>query len=182
MATAEVSAGATQRVPTMWWVVLLEGIALVIIGILLITNTEQTVFTLVLFLGIWWFISGIFDLISLFIDRTGWGWKLFTGILGIVAGLAIIRHPLWAAFMVPATLVWVLGIFGIAIGIMALIRAFQGDGWGTGILGIASIVLGLIVLSANLGMAIATAIVVGALAAIAGGIAAIVYSFRLRSA
>ena len=116
MTTAEAKVGAADRVSTPWRLVLLGGIASVIIGILLFTDTEQTVFNLVLFLGIWWFIGGIFDLVGLFVDRTQWGWKLFTGILGIVAGLAIVRHPLWAAFLVPATLVWMLGIFGIIIG------------------------------------------------------------------
>jgi uncharacterized membrane protein HdeD (DUF308 family) len=166
----------------MWWLPLLEGIALIIIGILLFTDTEQTVFTLVLFLGIWWFISGIFDLISLFVDRTHWGWKLFSGILGIIAGLVVIRHPYWAALLVPATLVWILGIFGIVIGVVALFRAFQGAGWGIGILGIVSIVLGIIILGANIVPAAVTVIYVGAIWAIIGGIAAIIFAFRLRSA
>src|SRR4051794_16325648 len=109
MATAEaVAVPAAPSRTTPWWLVLLEGISLIIIGILLFTDTDQTVFTLVLFLGIWWFIGGIFDLVSIFMDRSHWGWKLFSGILGIIAGLAIVRHPLWAAFLVPASLVWVL--------------------------------------------------------------------------
>jgi uncharacterized membrane protein HdeD (DUF308 family) len=149
---------------------------------LLFTDTEQTVFTLVLFLGVWWFISGIFDLISLFVDRTHWGWKLFSGILGIIAGLVVIRHPMWAALLVPATLVWILGIFGIVIGVVALFRAFQGAGWGVGILGIVSIILGIIILGANVGIAAITVIYVGAIWAIIGGIAAIIFAFRLRSA
>jgi uncharacterized membrane protein HdeD (DUF308 family) len=182
MATAEMTAPAAETPSTMWWVPLLEGIALIIIGILLFTDTEQTVFTLVLFLGIWWFISGIFDLISLFIDRTQWGWKLFSGILGIIAGLVIIRHPMWAALLVPATLVWLLGIFGIIIGVVALFRGFQGAGWGVGILGIVSIILGIILLGANVGIATVTIIYVGAIWAIIGGIAAIIFAFRLRSA
>jgi uncharacterized membrane protein HdeD (DUF308 family) len=180
MATAEMTAPA-ESPATMWWVPLLEGIALVIVGILLFTDTEQTVFTLVLFLGIWWFISGIFDLISLFVDRTQWGWKLFSGILGIIAGLVIIRHPMWAALLVPATLVWLLGIFGIIIGVVALFRGFQGAGWGVGILGIVSIVLGIILLGANVGIATVTIIYVGAIWAVIGGIAAIIFAFRLRS-
>jgi uncharacterized membrane protein HdeD (DUF308 family) len=184
MATAEVATGGGEvSVPSsMWWVPLLEGIALIIIGILLFTDTEQTVFTLVLFLGIWWFISGIFDLISLFVDRTQWGWKLFSGILGIIAGLIIIRHPWWAALLVPATLVWMLGILGIIIGVVGLFRAFQGAGWGVGILGVISIILGIIILGANVGIATITIIYVGAIWAIIGGIAAIVMAFRLRSA
>src|SRR5215813_10851264 len=161
MATPELATARAAPVPpSAWWVFLLEGIAALVIGILLITDTEQTVFTLVLFLGIWWFIGGIIDLISLFIDHTHWGWKLFSGILGIIAGLIIIRHPLWASVIVPATLVWVLGFFGILIGVMALARAFQGAGWGPGILGVISIVLGLILLGANVGLAAITSIYV----------------------
>jgi uncharacterized membrane protein HdeD (DUF308 family) len=184
MATAEATAGRGEvPIPSsMWWVPLLEGIAAVIIGILLFTDTEQTVFTLVLFLGFWWFIGGVIDLISLFVDRTHWGWKLFSGILGILAGLIIIRHPMWAAVLVPATLVWVVGIFGLIMGIVALIRAFQGAGWGVGILGIIGVIFGLILLSSGVGVAAVTAIYVGAIWAIIGGILAIIFAFRLRSA
>lgn len=182
MATAEM-ATATATLPSeRWWVLLLEGIAAIIIGILLFTDTEQTVFTLVLFLGIWWFITGIIDLITLFFDRTQWGWRLVSGILGIVAGLVIIRHPLWAAFLVPATLSWVVGIIGLVIGAMMLIRAFQGEGWGAGILGVVSILLGLFLLSTGVGVALATAIVATAICAILGGIVAVVQAFRVRAA
>src|SRR5262245_34092254 len=170
MATAEVAVVDVQS--NRWWILLIEGIAAIIVGILLFTDTDQTVFTLVLFLGIWWFIGGIIDLITLFFDRTRWGWRLFSGILGIVAGLVIIRHPMWAALLVPATLSWVIGIFGIVIGVMEIIRAFQGEGWGTGILGVISVVLGLFLVSTNMGVAAATAIFATAVWAIIGGIVA----------
>jgi uncharacterized membrane protein HdeD (DUF308 family) len=96
--------------------------------------------------------------------------------------LLIIRHPLWAALLVPATLSWVIGIIGLVIGVMALIRAFQSEGWGSGILGVISILLGLFLLSTNLGVALATAIVATAICAIVGGIVAVVQAFRIRAA
>jgi uncharacterized membrane protein HdeD (DUF308 family) len=179
-ATASVAAPAREGTP--WWLILLEGISLVLIGILLFTDTDQTVFTLVLFIGIWWFITGIMDLVSLFMDRTQWGWKLASGILGIVAGLAIVRHPYWAALLVPATLVWVVGFIGIVVGVIAIIRAFQGAGWGTGILGIISIILGVVAFSANLFVAVPVAIYATAIWALIGGVIAIVYAFRVRAA
>jgi uncharacterized membrane protein HdeD (DUF308 family) len=89
---------------------------------------------------------------------------------------------MWAAVIVPATLVWVLGFFGILIGITALARAFQGAGWGAGILGVISIVLGLILLGANIGMAAITIIYLAAIWAIVGGIIAIIFAFRVRNA
>ena len=88
----------------------------------------------VLAIGIYWFIIGVFDLIRLFWDRTRWGWTLFSGIIGILAGGMIVsgmlgqNNPLGTAFVVGTTLTWVIGLMGILYGIMALIGAFRGGG------------------------------------------------------
>src|SRR3954451_18068724 len=104
MATAEVTVERTGGVvSSLWWIVLLQGIAAIILGLLLITNPATTLETLIIFLGVWWLIGGVFDLVRLFVDRTQWGWKLASGIIGILAGLAIIRHPMWASVIVPAS-------------------------------------------------------------------------------
>ena len=73
-----------------WWLVFLEGIAAVIIGIFLLTSPGATLFVLIQILAIYWFISGIFSIISIFINSEMWGWKLFVGILGIIAGVIAI--------------------------------------------------------------------------------------------
>ena len=165
---------------TYWWLVLLQGIAALILGILLLTNPAATAVILVQFLGIWWFVGGIFDIVGMFLDRTAWGWKLFSGILGIIAGLLILNHPLWATVLIPTTLVLIMGIFGIVIGITSLIRAFQGAGWGTGVLGVLSILFGLVLVANPLLAAIGLPWVLG-IFGIVGGFAAIVMAFRLRS-
>lgn len=164
---------------TPWWLVLLEGIAAIIIGALLLTSPGATLLILIQFLGIYWFVAGIFKIISIFIDSTMWGWKLFAGILGILAGIIIIQHPLWSTLLVPATLVIVIGIDGIIIGIVSLIQAFRGGGWGVGILGILSIIFG-IILVANPIIGAATLPWVLGIFAIVGGIFAIIMAFRLR--
>jgi uncharacterized membrane protein HdeD (DUF308 family) len=165
-----------------WWVVLLEGIAALIVGILLITDTTSTLVTLTIFLGVWWLIGGIFDLVRVFMDRTNWGWHLASGILGIVAGLLIVRHPLTAAFLLPATVVWALGFLGIAIGIINIIRAFQGGGWGSAIMGVLSLILGALLLAGNVVTSAGIIVGIAAGCAIVGGIFAIIMSFRLRKA
>lgn len=164
---------------TPWWLVLLEGMAAIIIGALLLTSPGATLLILIQFLGIYWFVAGIFKIISIFIDSTMWGWKLFAGILGILAGIIIIQHPLWSTLLVPATLVIVIGIDGIIIGIVSLIQAFRGGGWGVGILGILSIIFG-IILVANPIIGAATLPWVLGIFAIVGGIFAIIMAFRLR--
>jgi uncharacterized membrane protein HdeD (DUF308 family) len=162
-----------------WWAVLIQGIAALILGVLLLINPASTTVVIVQFLGIYWFIIGIIDIVRIFLDSTAWGWKLFTGIIGILAGLAIIQYPLWAAILVPTTLVWVMGFFGIVLGVIGLIQAFQGAGWGAGILGVLSILFGLVLLANPMVGALTLPFIFGILG-IVGGIAAIIMAFRLR--
>jgi uncharacterized membrane protein HdeD (DUF308 family) len=164
---------------TPWWLVLLEGIAGLILGILLLTDTARTLFTLVLFLGIYWFVGGVFDLVMMFVDRRQWGWKLFSGLLGIVAGLVVVRDPLWAAAIIPATLIWLLAAAGVVIGIVSILRAFTGGGWGMGLLGVVSIIIGIFLFAHTLFTAVVLIYAV-AIIAIIGGIVAIIGSFMLR--
>lgn len=169
-----------------WWLMLLNGIALIIIGILLIGTPKETAQTLVLLmrlLGLYWIISGIFGIVSIFVDSTAWGWRLAMGIIGIFAGWVVLDNPLWSAVLVPATFVWLLGLQGIVMGIISLIEAFRGAGWGAGILGAISIVLGIVLVGNAFSNAVITALVVawmGGIFAIVGGIAAIVWAFRIR--
>ena len=162
-----------------WWLVLLEGIAALILGFLLLTNTPETVFVVVQFLGFYWLIDGIFRLVSIFIDHRDWGWKLFGGIIGILAGMYVIRNPLWSALAVPATAAIVVGIFGLIMGAIAIFQAFRGAGWGSGILGVLGVLFGLAIMTNPLGSAAGLAIGLGVLGLV-GGLLMIIMSFRLR--
>ncbi len=170
---------AEEERTTPWWLVLINGIAALILGILLITNTGATIFILVQFLGIYWLISGIFSIIAIFVDSSSWGWKLFSGILGIIAGILVLNHSLWSALLVPTVLVIIIGIQGIIVGILGLVQAFKGAGWGAGILGALSIIFGIILLANPILGAAALPWVLG-IFGIVGGIAAIIAAFRLR--
>ena len=172
------AAPSTQSVS--WWLVILQGIALLIIGVLLFTETAITLYMLVMFLGVYWLIGGIFDLVGVIGDRTQWGWRLFAGVIGVVAGLAVVRHPLWATIMIPSMLAWLLGAFGIVIGIVTLFRAVTGAGWGAAIIGVVSALLGVILLLNPLYSA-GVLVYAAAACAVAGGVASIVWGFRLRS-
>jgi uncharacterized membrane protein HdeD (DUF308 family) len=108
-----------------------------------------------------------------------WGWKLFAGILGIIAGIIIIQHPIWSTILVPTVAIIILGIDGIIIGIVSLVQAFKGGGWGVGILGVLSILFGLILVANPLIGAAALPWVLG-IFGIFGGLFAIVMAFRLR--
>jgi uncharacterized membrane protein HdeD (DUF308 family) len=162
-----------------WWLVLLTAISAIITGVLLFIRPAATLIILIQFLGIYWLVSGIFTLVSLIWDRTGWGWKFFNGILGIIAGGLIVQNLLWSTLIVPVTLAFILGLVGIMIGISQLFSAFRGGGWAIGILGAFSILLGLALIARPVIAALATPWVLGFLL-VFGGIVALFGAFSLR--
>jgi uncharacterized membrane protein HdeD (DUF308 family) len=171
----------TKQTP--WWLILLGGIVSIVLGILLLTVPVKTVVSLVFVLGFYWIISGIFTLVGMFIDHTAWGWKLFSGILSIIAGTVVLRYPLVSAVAIPKFIILLLGIQGLVVGIMMLIMAFKGGGWGAGILGVLSIIFGLILVANWSSLASIAALVwVAAIFLIIGGIVEIFQSFRQKSA
>lgn len=164
-----------------WWATLIQGIAAVVIGALLIFQPLPTTVTLVYFFGWWWLISGIFELGSLFVDRTAWGWRVFTGILSIFAGGYIIAAPLIGAAIVVGVATLLLGINGMIIGIVDLIKSFQGAGWGKGVLGALSFVIGAIIAFNFTTFMVALPWVWGVFATVFG-VAAIFMAFQERKA
>lgn len=121
---------------------LLGGITSIIFGVLLLTWTGATLAVITLLIGFWWLIQGLFLILSIFQDRSQWIWKLIGGVIGVLAGILVLQHPLQGAVILPATLVFILGIMGVVIGITSLIAAISGGGWGIGAFGIISIIIG----------------------------------------
>jgi uncharacterized membrane protein HdeD (DUF308 family) len=132
-------------------------------------------------LGIYWLIQGVFTLVAMFEDHSAWGWKLFIGILSILAGFIVLRHPIAAAVEIPMLIVLLLGVQGLITGVITLVMAFKGGGWGAAVLGIISIIFGIILILnwANLGMVVAFVWVV-AIFALAGGVLQIIHAIQQR--
>ena len=162
-----------------WWLVLIEGIALLILGLLLLAKPAMTSVILVQVIGIYWFIAGIFRIIGIFIDSTAWGWKLFAGILGIIAGIIVVRHPLWAPVVAGSALIIILGIEGIIIGAVGIYQAIKGAGWAAGILGAVTLLIGILLLANVWLFTFSLPWAIGILSII-GGILAIILAFRVK--
>jgi uncharacterized membrane protein HdeD (DUF308 family) len=163
-----------------WWVFLLKGLAGIILGFFLLTEPAATIVALTTLLGFYWLIQGVLSLVQVFVDRSiPWIWSLLSGIVGIVAGLFVLRHPLIAALTVPTVIVIVLGIQGLIIGVLEIISGFRGGGFGSFILGAINLLIGLLLLSSPITAALAVPIVFGVLLLIEG-VALIFLAFRFR--
>lgn len=97
---------STRKVGAGWFVLqVLLGILYLIVGGFLLKSPLEGLVTLTLIAGILIFIDGVIQVINAFDMKplSGWGWGLFSGILGVILGILI-----WSNW--PVSAVWVLGI------------------------------------------------------------------------
>jgi uncharacterized membrane protein HdeD (DUF308 family) len=171
--------------PRPFWKTLITGIAALVIGGVLLwapaKSKVETYTLLVALLGLWWLISGILDIVHIFTDKSAWGWKLFMGIISILAGSAILMYPIASAVALPRIFTLVLGFWGLFYGIVLLVNAFQGAGLGAGVLGVLGLIFGGILIAnyttPGMGLSFLWS---AAVLAVIGGIALIVQAFRSR--
>lgn len=186
-ATTTPSATSLKTLQRPWWLLLIEGIAAVIIGAVLlwapVKTKIETYMLLVALLGVYWLVRGILDIVSMFTDHTAWGWKLFIGIVSILAGGYILMYPVASGLFLPRVFVLVLGIWALIEGIVLLIMAFSGGGWGAGILGALGIIFGFILMGSYTSLGSGLAMIwAAAVMGVVGGIVLIIQAFRQRSA
>jgi uncharacterized membrane protein HdeD (DUF308 family) len=164
-----------------WWVLLLQGIAAIIVGAMLVTEPGETFLALLPLLGVYWLVIGVLSLVRIFADRSvPWIWSLLTGIIGVLAGIFVLRHPLLAAITVPTVLVIVLGVQGLVMGVLEIIESFKGGGIGSFILGLINILVGLLLLGRPLAAALAVPLVFGVLLLVQGA-GLVIWAFRVRA-
>jgi uncharacterized membrane protein HdeD (DUF308 family) len=170
-----------------WWLTLVMGIVASVIGGLLLfgslTAQARTYLLLIQLVGIWWLVDGSMDIVHMFTDHRGWGWKLFSGIIGILAGGWILVYPVYAAISLPRIFVLILGIWGLFQGVTMLFAGFRARAWGTVILGLIELTFGLILIAnydeAGWGLSL---IWVAAIFAFVGGFVMIFRAFQERKA
>jgi uncharacterized membrane protein HdeD (DUF308 family) len=122
------------------------GITAVIFGLILLFRQEEALSLLMVILGLWWLIHGVFMVFAVFVDRTDVWWKLALGLLGIVAGILVLANPGDAADAFQGVVGIFLGVIGVLVGVSALVGSFRGAGFGAAIFGIVSILIGVLIL------------------------------------
>lgn len=164
-----------------WWVVLLWGVLALFVGIMLLTTPAITTVVVITFLGAFWFVGGLFTLASIAADKSQMGWKIFLGILNIIIGIVILAKPLYMTVALLWVFVIFVGVWACIMGGVHLYQAFSQKDAGNGLLGIFSVIFGIILLAFPIESIVVLPFVVGAFCMIIG-FAAIIVSFTVKKA
>ena len=167
-----------------WWSLVLRGVLAVIFGILVIAWPGIALTSLVLLIGAYMFVDGIFAIAGSLTHREQyqhWWLTLIEGIIGVIAGIIAFVYPGLTAI----TLLLVIGFWAILTGIFEIIAAFRlrevvRDEWLLLISGVLSILFGLFVVFFPGAGALAILGIIAAYAIIFG-ILLIILGFRLRN-
>ena len=170
-----------------WWLVLLRGLALGILGVLLIARPLQTILILVMFMGAYWFVDGIFTLVQAIRGRqhySHWGWAVFSAVLGIIAGMVVFSRPFLSTVLTVTFLVYFIGFLALVNGISAIITGIRlrkviDNEWSMILGGILTVLFGLLLVFRPL-ISMAMLVWMAGIFAVVIGIVLIVVAFRMR--
>jgi uncharacterized membrane protein HdeD (DUF308 family) len=101
----------------------LLGVLSVIIGLWAVRHVLLTLLALVVFLGIYWVVSGVIEVFTALSHRgmPERGWTAFMGILSVIAGLIVLAYPGLSLL----SLAVILGIWLLIFGAMETVLAFR---------------------------------------------------------
>lgn len=131
-----------------WWLMVLRGVLAIIFAIMAFAWPGITLSFLVVFLGVYFLIDGIFSLIHGFRIRktdTHWWALVLEGLLGIVAGIVCLSMPgITVIFLVGLVALWsvVTGLLEIILAIR-LRKEIQHE-WILIIAGVFSVIFGIL--------------------------------------
>jgi uncharacterized membrane protein HdeD (DUF308 family) len=132
-----------------WRLFLVEGIVLVVLGLASVMLPLIATIGIELVVGWIFLLSGVVGLIATFRMRNapGFWWSLCSGILGIVAGVVLLRWPLGGAFSLTLILTLFLVLEGIVTIMFALEHRRELSGrWGVMLVsGVVDLVLAAII-------------------------------------
>lgn len=179
------AADTLARVGRSWGWILAFGLITLLAGVAVLVWPGRTLIVVAVLFGIQLIVAGIFRFVAAFAtdDLTGGTRVLFAvlGVLSLIIGLYAVRH----VYVTLLALALLLGIFWIINGVTELFmalshRGMPNRGW-TGVLGVISIIAGIIVL-AYPGISLVTLAVVLSIWLLVFGVMEIALAFRIRSA
>jgi uncharacterized membrane protein HdeD (DUF308 family) len=175
----KISREAAERVARNWWMLLVNGLLLIVAGVL-IFSIDWSVRSLATFIGVLFILEGVTMALTSGIDERVRRANVLTGLLSIAAGVAIIVWPGPGIVAVAIFLgAWLIVMGTVTISGAFAARSFMQDWWLLLVLGLLEVPLGVLAL-ANPGATLAAIITVGGIWAVAVGVMRIVLAFEVK--
>ncbi|WP_291792684.1 HdeD family acid-resistance protein [Brevibacterium sp.] len=162
---------------------IVQGVLSLLMGLAFLFMPFASVWAFGIVFGAWTLVTGAATIVSWFTrdKEHRSGWALFSGIVSVLAGIAVMVMPQAAAIAV----VYIMAFWAILLGILYAVNSFElrklgaRFWWGVLLSGILAVVLGFIMLF-NTGAAVLGLIWLIGIYAIVDGIAEIVIGVRMR--
>jgi uncharacterized membrane protein HdeD (DUF308 family) len=128
-----------------WWLFVVVGVASLAAGVILITKPSNSLATLAVVVGIFLLIDGVMELLSaIWRPAEGRTLAVVIGLLGVVVGIVLIRHPTHAVNAIGL----LIGLWLIAAGVVRMLRAFAAASpFLQAIIAIVETIVGIVVVS-----------------------------------
>lgn len=168
-----------------WWVLALRGLVALVLGVvMLLMPAASTVNFLVLFIGAYAIVDGVFAIAIAIINQPPHKdrlWLFIEGTIGVVAGIAIFIAPILAAFI----LLYIVAFWALMTGLFEVIWAIAQwkhlpDNWLMLLGGLFSAMLGVLIF-ANVAFGAAFVVVVTAVYLILFGVMLIAMGFSFKN-
>jgi uncharacterized membrane protein HdeD (DUF308 family) len=176
----KVTRDAAERMARNWWVLLLNGLVLIVAGVL-IFSIDWTIRSLATFIGALFIVQGVAEALTSGLDVRVRRANAVTGLLSIATGVAIIVWPSPGLLAVAIFLgAWLIVVGTITISGSLAARHFLPNWWLVLIIGLLEVPLGVLAL-ANPGATLAAIVTVGGIWAVAVGVMRVVLSFEVKN-
>ena len=188
MADAEQKGIMKEVFSSIWWLVLLRGLVVLIMGLLLILRPVPTIIILFYLLGFYWFLDGILTIFESIRGRKShkdWGWGVFVGIISALAGVIVFTQPYISALFGFTLVIYLVAFMALASGIWGILTGIRlrktiSNEWSMIVGGAFAALFGILLIINPLVSAMTLVWLMG-LFALIGGIVLIIVSFRIRS-
>lgn len=183
-------AAVNKLLSGIWWMILIRGIAMLIIGFTALFRPGIAAIVMVQFLGFFWFIDGIMTVAKSIQGRKvtpSWGWGIFAGILSILAAVVILAYPVLTAATFAGFIVFLIAFIAIFSGVTSIITGIRmrkeiDNEWSMIFGGLFTVIFGVLFMGLQPGFAAVWMIVTLGIFAVLGGLILITVAFKTRKA
>lgn len=106
-----------------WGLLILEGILNILVGVIAFLMPGLTIVFFITLLAVWSLVTGILMIVAAFKlnPEYGRGWLIFSGIVSVLFGVALLIAPLVGAVV----LTWWLGAYALFFGVAMVVLGFK---------------------------------------------------------